>query len=137
MRVDIGGEAFKPADIRIGTYSYLCRRHPDQMKGTIRVVRLPGLGDMKPPRLTRVRVGPKQRRIAFRLTEGAIVLARIQRRTGSGWRSARNFDVFARKGRNRARLPLRGLVPGRYRVRLIAYDDADNPSRPALARLRI
>jgi plastocyanin len=120
-----------------GTYSYFCRRHPDQMKGTIRVVRLQGLGDTTRPRLTRVRVGPNGRRIAFRLTEGAIVLARIQRRTRSGWRSARNFDVFARKGRNRARLPLRGLVPGRYRVRLTAYDDADNASRPAFARLRI
>ncbi len=120
-----------------GTYSYFCRRHPDQMKGTIRVARLQGLGDTTRPRLTRVRVGPNGRRIAFTLTEGAIVLARIQRRARSGWRSARNFDVFARKGRNRARLPLRGLAPGRYRVRLIAYDDADNASRPAFARLRI
>jgi plastocyanin len=115
VRVDIGGEAFKPADIRIGTgdtvlwvwsgpdldhtvtadpgqadqfdsdpgrtpnhelddsfahrftktgtYSYLCRRHPDQMKGTITVVKLQGLGDTKRPRLTRVRVESKQRRI--------------------------------------------------------------------------
>jgi hypothetical protein len=38
---------------------------------------------------------------------------------------------------NRARLPLRGLEPGGYRVRLTAYDDADNASRPAFARLRI
>jgi hypothetical protein len=107
------------------------------MKGTITVVELPGLGDTKPPRLTRVRVGREARRIAFTLSEGAIVLARIQRRTRTRWRSARDFDVFARRGRNRARLPLRGLAPGRYRVRLTAYDDADNASRPAFVRLRI
>ena len=122
---------------RPGTYSYFCRRHPDQMKGTITVVELPGLGDTKPPRLTRVRVGREARRIAFTLSEGAIVLARIQRRTRTRWRSARDFGVFARRGRNRARLPLRGLAPGRYRVRLTAYDDADNASRPAFVRLRI
>jgi plastocyanin len=189
VRVDVGGLAFRPADIRVGTgdtvlwvwtgpdldhtvtagpgqaerfdsdpdgtpdrqvddsfahffaqpgtYSYFCRVHPEQMKGTIRVVRLPGLGDTKPPRLARVRVGPEGRRIAFRVSEGAIVLARIQRRVRGRWRSARDFDVFARKGRNRARLPLRGLAPGRYRVRLTAYDDADNASRPAFARLRV
>jgi plastocyanin len=121
---------------RPGTYSYFCRRHPGQMRGTIRVVRLPP-GDPKPPRLTRARVGSKGRRIAFRLSEGAVVLARIQRRTGTAWRSARDFNVFARRGRNRARLPLRGLAPGRYRVRLTAYDDADNASRPAFVPLRV
>ena len=189
VRIDVGGLAFRPADIRVGTrdtvlwvwtgpdldhtvtadpgqaeqfdsdpdgtpnhqrddsfghfftrpgtYSYFCRSHPDQMKGTITVVELPGLGDTTRPRLTRVRVGRAGRRIAFTLSEGAIVLARIQRRARGRWRSARDFDVFARRGRNRARLPLRGLAPGRYRVRLKAYDDADNASRPAFARLRI
>jgi plastocyanin len=121
---------------RPGTYSYFCRRHPDQMKGTVMVVELPP-GDTKPPRLTRVRVERKRGRIAFTLSERAVVLGRIMRRTRAGWRSARDFNVFARKGRNRARPPLRGLAPGRYRLRLTAYDDADNASRPAFARLRV
>jgi plastocyanin len=121
---------------RPGTYTYFCRRHPDRMRGSVRVVRL-GLGDSRPPRISRLRVGREGRRIAFRLSEGAIVLARIQPRAGAGWRSARDFDVFARKGRNRPRLPLRGLAPGPYRVRVVAYDDADNASRPAFARLRV
>lgn len=70
------GDSFAHRFTSTGTYSYFCRRHPDQMKGTIRVVKLQGLGDMTRPRLT-------------------------------------------------------------YRVRLTAYDDADNAPRPAFARLRI
>jgi plastocyanin len=187
--VDVGGLAFKPADIRVGTsdtvlwiwtgpdvdhtvtadpgqaeqfdsdpeggpsrrlddsfahrftrpgsYTYFCRRHPDRMKGKVRVVELAGPGDTSPPRLARVRVGEAGRRLAFRLSERAVVLARIQTRARESWRSVRDFNVFARKGRNRARIPLRGLPPGRYRLRLTAYDDADNPSRPAFARLAV
>jgi plastocyanin len=130
-------DSFSHRFTRIGTYTYFCRVHPDQMKGSVEVVELTGLGDTKRPRLTRVRVGPQGRRIAFTVSEGAILLLRIQRRVQGGWRPARDFDVFARKGRNTARLPLRGLAPGRYRVRVTAYDDADNASRPAFARLRI
>ena len=122
---------------RPGSYTYFCRRHPDQMKGTVRVVELPGLGDTKRPRLTGVHVGPQGRRVAFWLSERAIVLVRIQRRARGKWRSVRDFDVFARRGRQRPLLPLRGLSPGRYRVHLVAYDDADNASRPAFARLVI
>jgi plastocyanin len=130
-------ESFAHRFTRTGTYTYFCRVHPDQMKGSVEVVELTGLGDTKRPRLTRVRVGPEGRRIAFTLSERAILLLRIQRRVRERWRSMRDFDVFARKGRNSARLPLRGLAPGRYRVRVMAYDDADNASGPAFARLSI
>jgi plastocyanin len=130
-------DSFSHRFTRIGTYTYFCRVHPDQMNGSVEVVELTGLGDTRRPRLTRVRVGPEGRRVAFTLSERAILLLRIQRRVRDRWRSMRDFDVFARKGRNTARLPLRGLAPGRYRVRLTAYDDADNASRPAFARLRI
>ena len=125
-----GDDSFSHRFTRPGTYTYLCRVHPGQMKGSVEVVELSGLGDTKRPRLTRLRVGPEGRRIAYTLSERAILLLRIQRRARGRWRSMRDFDVFARNGRNRARLPLRGLAPGRYRVRLTAYDDADNASRP-------
>jgi plastocyanin len=119
---------------RPGRYTYVCRRHPDLMRGAIEVVELPAASDGTAPRLTRVRV--KRKRVAFTVDERATVLGRLERRVRGRWRPRRSFDVTARRGRNRARLPLSGLTRGRYRVRLTAYDAADNRSRPAFARVR-
>jgi hypothetical protein len=51
--------------------------------------------------------------------------ARADRAPGRRWRARRDFDVRALRGRNAARLPLRGLEPGGYRVRLTACDRTD------------
>jgi hypothetical protein len=69
------------------------------------------------------------------LERRATVLGRIELRAGRRWR--RDFDVRALRGRNLARLPLRGLEPGGYRVRLTAYDRADNRSRTLVRRFRL
>ena len=65
------------------------------------------------------------------------MLGRIELRAGRRWRARRDFDVRARRGHNAARLPLRGLEPGGYRVRLTAYDRADNRSRTLVRRFQM
>ena len=127
-------DSFAKTFSEAGRFTYRCRIHP-AMRGAIEVIDLATELDTERPVLARLRVNPSRRRIAFRISEGAVVLGRIQRRIRGHWRSRRDFDVFAERGLNRARLPLRGLAPGRYRVRLTAYDDADNRSRPAFAPL--
>lgn len=120
---------------RTGTFGYHCKVHPLTMQGTVTVVETPGGDDITRPVLSRVRV--RGRLLTFRLSERATVLARIERRMRGRWRVRRDFDVFAHRGLNRRRLPLRGLAPGRYRLRLTAYDDADKRSRTKRVALRI
>jgi plastocyanin len=129
------GDAFVKVFQRAGRYTYHCRIHPATMRGVINVIALTDGQDGEPPVLARLRVHERRRRLAFTVSEGAEVVGRIERRVRGRWRSRRDFDAYATRGRNRTRLPLRGLAPGRYRVRLIAYDYAGNRSRPAFARI--
>jgi plastocyanin len=127
-----------------GTFRYHCKVHPS-MRGTVNVIAVPG-ADSTPPELRNVRIRPGRvcpRRTArctrtrailsFTLSEAGDVLARILR----GRRTVRVFDLPAGRGRNLARLRTAGLAPGRYRVRLTAFDRSDNGSRPVTARFRV
>jgi hypothetical protein len=105
------------------------------MRGEVEVVALPSKTDRRRPSLSRVRV--RAGRLRFTVSERATVLVRIERRQLARWRPSRAFDVKARRGRNRVRLPLGALEPGSYRVRMTAYDAADNPSRMLLRRFRL
>jgi len=120
----------------VGRFTYFCRIHPTTMRGAVEVVEPPAVDETR-PRLSRVRANGATRRLRFRVSERATVLARIERPRRGRWRAVRSFDLTAKRGRNRARMPLRGLAPGRYRARLVAYDRADNGSRPAFARFRL
>jgi plastocyanin len=128
-------DAFAHVFTRTGTFGYHCKVHPLTMRGTVTVVELPGGDDVTRPVLSRVRV--RGRTVSFRLSERATVLARIERHVRGRWRVQRDFDVRARRGLNRRRLPMRGLAPGRYRLRLTAYDDADNRSRTKSVALQL
>lgn len=92
--------------------------------------------DRTKPRVTRVglsrrrfRRGAAGVRLSFGLSEKAGVRVRARRRS---------FVIRARRGRNIARLALRGrlrsLRPGRYRLRLYARDRAGNRSRTVSVR---
>jgi plastocyanin len=116
-----------------GEFTYACRVHPT-MRGEIRVVAPPAL-DVVRPRISDARV--RDGVLRFALSERAVVVARIDRLVRGRWRLQRTFDFEARRGSVRRRLRLRGFDPGRYRVRLLAYDDADNSSPLRRAGFRI
>lgn len=120
---------------QLGRFTYHCRVHPDTMRGEVEVVALPSTNDRRRPSITRVRV--RAGRLRFTASERATVLVRIERRHLRRWRASRDLDVKARRGRNRVRLPLRGLEPGSYRIRMTAYDAADNRSRTLQRRFRL
>jgi hypothetical protein len=105
------------------------------MRGVINVIALTDSQDAQSPVLRRLHVNEQRRRLTFTVSEGAEVLGRIQRRVLGRWRTRRDFNAYAARGRNRTRLPLHGLAPGRYRIRLTAYDYAGNRSRPAFTRI--
>lgn len=129
-------DVFSHRFTHVGRFTYFCRVHPATMRGAVQVVKPPPLDETR-PRLSRVRANGASGYLRFRSSERATVLARIERRRRGRWRAARSFDVEAKRGRNRARMPLRGLASGRYRARLVAYDRADNGSRAAFARFRL
>ena len=109
------GDYFSQRFTREGRFSYFCRLHPDTMRGEIVVVAPAAAADTTPPKLSRVRIGERRRRVAFTVSEGATVLFRIERRLRGRWRARRDFDLPAAIGRNRIRLPLGGLTAGRFR----------------------
>jgi plastocyanin len=129
-------DAFFHRFTKLGRFTYHCRIHPDTMRGEVEVVPLPR-EDATAPTLGRVAVRPARMQLVFTSTERVTVLARVERRSRGRWRVARDFDIRARRGRNEARMPLRGIEAGRYRVRLTAYDAADNRSRTVTRRFRL
>ena len=103
---------------------------------TVEVVPLPPQ-DETAPAVRGLAVRPRAGRVRFTASEKATVLGRIELRAGRRWRARRDFDVRALQGRNVAHLPLRGLEPGSYRVRLTGYDRADNRSPTLVRRFRL
>ncbi len=111
-----------------GTFTYYCKVHP-QMRGSVEVVTPPGRG--RPPRLRDLRIDGAMAK--FRLSRSAAVVARI----ASGGREVASFSKQGRPGRNGLRLPVADLRPGRYELRLVAYDSADRASNEVRARFRV
>ena len=128
-------DAYSHRFTQLGRFTYHCRVHPDTMRGEVEVVAPPSTNDRRRPSISRVRV--RAGRLRFTVSERATVLVRIERRHLRRWRASRDFDVNARRGRNRVRLPVRGLEPGSYRIRMTAYDAADNRSRTLQRRFRL
>jgi plastocyanin len=118
---------------REGTFPYYCKVHPS-MAGQVTVVAVGG-SDVTRPQLSGVRVSKRRGRprVHFSLSEPGDVLARIRRRK----RTVKSFDIPARQGQNRGRIPTAGLEAGRYSIVLTAFDRADNRSRDVTRRFRL
>ena len=142
------GFAFTHQFTRAGRFTYRCRVHP-AMSGEVTVVALPPR-DVKRPAISKLSVRPSRvcpssssrcratrAYIHLSLSEPATVVGRIDRGTGRGWKLERTFDFDVRKGRARHRLYVRGFEPGPYRIRLVAYDYANNRSPSKRVRFRI
>jgi plastocyanin len=116
-----------------GTFSYFCKVH-SFMNGTIRVV--PKTNNPNPPSDTvapafaSLKINLKRRRITFKLSEAADVVAIMR----GPIRKTKRFTGKA--GTNVYKLPKR-LKKGRYGVNLTATDEAGNESLVARAKFTI
>lgn len=131
-------DAYSHAFNKIGTYRYHCKVHPKAMTGTIEVQKPPKV-DSTPPRVSDLSVTPRPvtrtAHVHFHVSEGSFVVARV-RRPGSK-RELRSRAGFFKRGDREIRVPVKRLRSGRYRVTLVAEDDAANSSRPRSVRFRI
>jgi sugar lactone lactonase YvrE len=116
---------------------------------------IPGLRDRSKPSITRASLSRKRfrtrgrrrrgTRIRFRLSEGATVFFRVERRRRGRWRHVGTFSRRKRAGRGSARFQgrvrvrrrLRRLRPARYRFVLRARDAAGNRSRRVVLGFRV
>ena len=133
------GEIAQPADRafthrfdEVGTFGYFCKVHPE-MHGEVEVIPVDGIADTVRPRIRSARVLAKRGRLRLRISERADVLARLIR----GRTTLRVFDFSVRRGLNRRPAPTKSLEPGRYKLRLVAFDLADNASRTIVERFRV
>jgi plastocyanin len=142
------GFAFTHRFTRAGRFTYRCRVHP-AMSGEV-TVSAPAPRDVERPVISKLSVQPSRvcpssssrcratrAYIHLSLSEPATVVGRIDRGTARGWKLQRTFDFDVRKGRARHRLHVRGFAPGPYRIRLVAYDYANNRSPSKRVRFRI
>ena len=131
------GDSFAHRFDRLGKFTYACKVHPS-MRGSVEVIKPPP-ADTTPPRITDLRITPRaasrSATARFRLSEASFVVASIRR--ASTGREVRSASAFLRRGERRLHFSVRRLRPGRYRVRLVAEDNAVNRSRPKVARLRV
>jgi plastocyanin len=121
------GSSFSHVFNREGQFTYYCKNHPS-MQGVVEVVRISAPAGR--PRLSALRVanGKRGTTARFRLSARADVVGRISRRQGNRWVRAKTFYRRARTGKNRVKLPVRGLQSGRYQLSLVAYDAFDRQS---------
>ena len=149
------GDTFAHTFTRLGTFRYACKVHPT-MTGRVVVGDVPGnpppggnpppAGDRDAPSIRSLRVRPgaictrrtrtcprTRALLRFTLSEQATLRGRIRR----GGRTVRSFTARRRAGAGQLRLPTVRLAPGRYRVRVVAVDRADNASAAASAGLRV
>jgi plastocyanin len=119
------GSGFSHVFTQQGRFTYYCQNHAT-MRGLVEVVAVPDPAP-GPPRLSDLRVAPRGERIrvGFFLSERADLVARIAERRDGAWRAVETFQRQAYAGQNRLKLPAASLDPGRYRLTLTAYDDAD------------
>ena len=142
------GHTFTHLFTKTGRFTYGCRVHP-AMRGEVTVIALPPR-DTKRPAISRLSVRPSRVCPSFSsrcratrayahlsLSEAATVVGRIDRGVRGRWKLVRTFDFDARKGRVRHRVHVRGFEPGPYRLRLVAYDYANNRSPSKRVRFRV
>jgi len=92
--------------------------------------------DTSRPVLRRLRIDPRRRRFAVRLSEAARLSVRVEKRRRGRYRRVRSFRRKGRSGRNVVRLGRR-LARGNYRLVVGAVDGAGNRSRTARRRFRV
>ena len=127
------GDKFSWNFTNTGTFSYFCKVH-SSMNGVIRVVPKGNNpnppADTAAPAFSSLRINLKRRRITFRLSEVANVVATMR----GPVRKTTRLDGKA--GTNVLKLPKR-LKKGRYGVNLVATDAAGNESLVARAKFTI
>jgi len=114
------GDSFSHVFRHEGRFTYHCQVHPN-MTGVVNVVTLPGPG---PLRLSRLRVAEAGDpvRIRFSLSRRADLVIRAMRRHNSRWHTVETLTRAGHKGANEVELEGETLRPGRYLVRVTAYD---------------
>jgi plastocyanin len=114
------GDSFTYTFREQGRFTYHCKVHPG-MTGVVNVVALPA-SDL---RLDRLRVADRgdSIRVRFFLSKKADVVTRLTRWRNPHWRPVETLNRDGRKGRNELDLPADSLQPGRYRLRVTAYDE--------------
>lgn len=131
-----GSTPFTHTFSQVGVTRYYCKLHPTTMTGTVTVGTPPV--DTSPPGLDprKPRVGRRVVKVAFELTEAALVELRVvsARRPNSALRSVRKP---LQAGESTINFRRRSLAAGRYIVKLTATDDAGNESPVAQARFRL
>ena len=126
------GDGFAHTFSHEGTFTYFCRTHPE-MRGSVEVITLPSQG--RAPRIRGLRIEGALAR--YRLSRSADVVARIARPPSAGGRVIESLSKRGRPGKNTLRIPVADLAPGRYELRLIAYDSADRPSNEVTSGFRV
>ena len=123
---------------------------PPGHAGEVTVIALPPR-DVKRPALSKLSVRPgrvcpaaprplprhPRLRCTCRSPSAATVVGRIDRAAGAVGISCARSTSTLRKGRARHRLYVRGFEPGPYRLRLVAYDYANNRSPSKRVRFRV
>jgi plastocyanin len=130
------GSSFSHVFSREGQFTYYCKNHPS-MQGVVEVVRISAPAGR--PRLSGLRVanGTRGTTARFRLSARADVVGRISKRKNNRWVRAKTFYRRARTGKNRVKLPVRGLQGGRYQLSLVAYDAFDRQSNRVKERFSL
>lgn len=138
-----GGPDFVRRFDKVGRFTYTCELHPE-MIGSVQVA----VPDTTAPSLIRLSASPSRfcvpgrgcrhpgTRLRFRLSERSTVRGSIAtvRRPG---RRLRRLKWRLGAGRQSLRIRGRGLRPGRYLVRVQAFDGAGNRSITKTVRMRI
>jgi plastocyanin len=136
------GATFRHTFSKPGVYDYVCRVHPDFMRGLVVVRAVP---DHEAPRIHSLRARPSRfcpgrtggcrkawARLRFTLSERARLSGQIRWiEPGRSPAPVRVVRFRGRKGRNEARVATRGLRPARYGLTLRAEDAVGNVSKPA------
>ncbi len=115
------GDSFTHTFRQEGRFTYRCKVHPG-MTGVVNVVAPPTSDSL---RLNGLRVVDRgdSIHVRFFLSKKADVVTRITRWRKPRWRPVETVNRGGRKGRNELDLPADSLAPGRYRLRVTAYDD--------------
>jgi plastocyanin len=144
-----------------GDYAFICRVHPDTMRGTVHVSATAGpppaptpvplsqqpfVNDTPadPPAETAVTVDKTRPRVsalkARRASRGATVRFKVSEDAVTGVvfsRGTRVVKRYAVSGDGRLSLRARGLKRGRYTVTLVAVDVAGNESKPRRSHVTV
>jgi plastocyanin len=134
------GDRFVHVFTRLGTFTYICRLHPD-MVGTVTVVPRSSTPRAKaataPLRLSGARASVRGGRITLRLRSSAP--ARVRARLRRGSKLLRTYRFTARRGASTRRLtlPRAARRAGSYRLELLGLRPSGDRSAPLAIAVRV